>query len=74
MPSSVLTAIGKNETSAITITFGRMSKPVQITRIGAIAGIGTICETTSHGYIARSASSELDSSTARPTPSTIAAA
>ena len=45
----MLTAIGKKATSAITITFGRRSKPVQITKIGATAGIGTICETTSQG-------------------------
>ena len=31
------------------MTFGRRSKPVQSTKIGAIAAIGTICETTSHG-------------------------
>ena len=34
---------------AITMTFGRRSKPVQIRKIGATAGTGTICETTSHG-------------------------
>ena len=45
----MLTTIGKKATRAITITRGRRSKPVQMTKIGAIAGIGTICETTSHG-------------------------
>ena len=48
-PSIELTAIGKNATSATTMTFGRRSNPVQITKIGATAGTGTICETTSHG-------------------------
>ena len=48
-PSIVLTAIGKKLTSTITMTFGCMSKPNQMIRSGAIAGIGTICETTSHG-------------------------
>ena len=48
-PSIELTAIGKKLTSAITITFGRMSMPVQMTIIGAITGIGTICEITSQG-------------------------
>ena len=33
----------------MTITFGLRSKPVQMTKIGAIAAIGIICETTSHG-------------------------
>jgi len=47
-------AIGKKLTSAITITFGRRSNPVQMTTSGAIATIGTICDTTSHGYTARS--------------------
>ena len=45
----MLTTIGKKATRAITMTFGRRSKPVQSTKIGAIATIGTIWETTSHG-------------------------
>ena len=45
----MFTAIGKKATRAITITFGRRSKPVQITKIGAIATIGIIWETTSQG-------------------------
>ena len=45
----VLTTIGKKLTSATTRILGRRSKPNQMTKIGAMAGIGTSCDTTSHG-------------------------
>ena len=48
-PSTVLTTMGKKQTSAITITFGRRSNPVQTTMMGAMAGMGSVWETTSQG-------------------------
>ena len=48
-PSSVLTAIGKKQMSAITISFGAMPNPNQITRIGAITTTGTAWEATTSG-------------------------
>ena len=48
-PSSVLTVIGKKQTSAMIASFGPIPNPNQTTRIGAIAITGNVCEATSSG-------------------------
>lgn len=47
--SSVVTTIGKNETSAMITSFGARSNPSQTTSSAAITGIGTVWEATSSG-------------------------
>ena len=48
-PSSVLTVIGKKQTSAITTSFGPIPNPSQTTRIGAIAITGIVCDAIRRG-------------------------
>ena len=47
--SSVVTAIGKNETSPMITSFGAMPKPSHTTSSGATITIGIVCEATSSG-------------------------
>ena len=48
-PASVVITIEKNDTSAITISLGRIPKPSHSTSTGASIGIGIVCEATSNG-------------------------
>ena len=48
-PSTVLTTIGKNPTSATTTIFGSSPKPSHTIRIGASTIAGTVCDTTRSG-------------------------
>jgi len=45
----VFTTTGKKQISVITISFGAMPNPSQITRIGAITTTGTAWEATTRG-------------------------
>ena len=47
--SSVVTTIGKKQTSATIASLGRIPKPNQTTSSGAMITIGTACEATSSG-------------------------
>ncbi len=48
-PSARLTVIGKKHTRATTMSLGRMPRPNRITSSGAMAMVGTVCDTTSSG-------------------------
>ena len=53
-PATVDTTIGKNEIRNTIAIFGRMPKPSQTTRIGAIATLGMVCDITRNGMVTRS--------------------
>ena len=48
-PITVATTTGKNPSRNAEITFGKMPKPNQTTKSGAIAILGTLWENTSNG-------------------------
>ena len=48
-PSTVLTTIGKNPTSATTISFDSRPMPTQTIRSGASTIAGTVCDVTMMG-------------------------
>ncbi len=53
-PTTVDTTIGKNVIRNTIAIFGRMPKPSQTTRIGAIATFGIVCDITRNGIVTRS--------------------
>jgi hypothetical protein len=53
-PTTVDTTMGKNEIKNTIAIFGRIPKPSQTTRIGAIATLGIVCDITRMGIDSRS--------------------
>ena len=68
-PSISPMATGKKVTSAITTTLGSRPKPNQMISSGAIAMIGSVCETTSSGVSARRSHGEKSTAIAITQPS-----
>ena len=73
-PTTEDTTIGKNEIRKTMAIFGKMPKPSQTTRIGAIATLGMVCDITRKGVATRSMLQFMTITNASGTPITTPAA